>query len=158
MKKSSLLLLSMLGILSACKKDKDKVANAQLIGNWNFEFIAYKEWENGKLTKDDTSKFDAAHYSYYTFKENNQYTRKFGGTNPVSDTDRKFEQSGTYVLEGSRLVCSYTFSGFGLSTSVKDTFTLNSATNHISQSSDYSYTMSGVTTRTQTFTQFKKAN
>jgi hypothetical protein len=158
MKKSSSLLLGMLALFSACKKDKEKVANAPLIGNWNFEFIAYKEWENGKLIKDDTAKFDAAHYSYYTFKENNQYTRKFGGTDPIDDTDRMFEQTGTYVLDGNRLICSYTFSGYGLSMPVKDTFALNTATNRIAQSSDYSYSVSGVTTRTQTFTQFRKTN
>ncbi len=50
-KKIILLLLSVLTIFSACKKDDAERNSDRLIGRWNVETVAYIEYENGKETE-----------------------------------------------------------------------------------------------------------
>lgn len=51
MKKISLLLLMVLAIFSACKKDRSERNAARLIGRWNVESVTYISYENGKETE-----------------------------------------------------------------------------------------------------------
>lgn len=60
MKKIHLFILLFIAAIAACKKDDKKNNNetqdlSKIIGTWRDDLAIYKEWQDGKIVRDDTA-------------------------------------------------------------------------------------------------------
>lgn len=161
MKKTHLFIFLFLSAIAACKKDDKKSNNEtqdlnKIIGTWRDDLAIYKEWQDGNIVRDDTAIQDDDIYGVLEFNSNKTFSYKLDGNEPIPDSMRISDHNGTYSFDGTRVICSWTFSYMGYNTPMKDTFQFDPGANKLRETTDFSYLLSGVKMRIYSLRQYKK--